>query len=142
MVRLAVILYQPHPPACASSVTFAESRLLRSGRCHESEVMAALRRELPRYRSSEVLPEAVLRDLIRKWHPDADRTPNGFYRNLSLVPRVNMFTGKVEGPSAAITTTASGAVPGQGTVAAAVSAAVTPPHEGLSGGDGGNKSAQ
>ncbi|EFJ42408.1 hypothetical protein VOLCADRAFT_97483 [Volvox carteri f. nagariensis] len=78
-------------------VTFAESRLVRSGRCHESDVAAAFRRELPRYRSREALPDAVLRDLIRTWHSDADRTPNGYYRNLSLSPRINAFTGKVEG---------------------------------------------
>ncbi|GLI65966.1 hypothetical protein VaNZ11_009650 [Volvox africanus] len=78
-------------------VGFAESRLVRSGRCHESDVAAALRRELPRYRAKEALSDGVLRDLIRNWHPNADRTPNGYYRNLSLAARVNAFTGKVEG---------------------------------------------
>ncbi|GIL79017.1 hypothetical protein Vretimale_75 [Volvox reticuliferus] len=92
-------------------VGFAESRLVRSGRCHESEVAAAFRREFPRYRSREALSDGVLRDLIRNWHPDADRTPNGYYRNLSLAARVNAFTGKVEGApaNAAVTPVATGA---------------------------------
>ncbi|GLC60058.1 hypothetical protein PLESTB_001568700 [Pleodorina starrii] len=106
-------------------VAFAESRLVRSGRCHESEVAAAFRREHARYRSREALPDAVLRDLIRNWHPDADRTPNGYYRNLSLTARVNAFTGKVEGGGVAAA------------AAAGAAAAVEPPPVEARGAGGG-----
>ncbi|KXZ51868.1 hypothetical protein GPECTOR_11g304 [Gonium pectorale] len=99
-------------------VAFADARLQRSGRCHESEVVAVFRREVPRYRSPEALSDAVLRDLIRNWHPDASRTPNGYYRNLSLSPRVNAFTGQLEGGSAA----AAPVGPGVGTEAPAAGA--------------------
>jgi hypothetical protein len=36
-------------------------------------------------------------DFIRNWHPGASRTPSGFYRNLSLKPRIDAFTGKSTG---------------------------------------------
>ncbi|GFR42698.1 hypothetical protein Agub_g3620, partial [Astrephomene gubernaculifera] len=69
-------------------VAFADARLQRSGRCHESEVATAFRRQQPAYRSPDTLPDPLLRSMIRNWHPGADRTPNGYYRNLSLVARV------------------------------------------------------
>lgn len=62
---------------------FANVRLQRAGRCHESEVFAAFRREHSRYRSPEALSDATLRDLVRNWHPGVERTPNGYYRNMS-----------------------------------------------------------
>lgn len=95
-----------------TAVAFANTRLVRSGRCHESEVAAAFRQAYGKYRSREALPDTVLRDLVRNWHPDADRTPNGYYRNLSLTARVNAFTGQVEGGSEA--SKAVGQAQGQG----------------------------
>ncbi len=106
-------------PQLPTAVTFAEVRLVRSGRCHESEVAAAFRREHARYRSKEALPDAVLRDLIRNWHPDADRTPNGYYRNMSLAARVNAFTGSVEGGSGAAAPVVAAAAAAAGEVPAA-----------------------
>lgn len=66
-----------------STVRFASARLQRSGRCHESEVLKALGRELPRYRS---LDSQTLRQLVRNWAPEADRSSQGFYKGLSLLP--------------------------------------------------------
>jgi hypothetical protein len=36
-------------------------RLQRAGRCHESEVFKAFRREVAKYRDPEVLPDTILR---------------------------------------------------------------------------------
>ncbi|KAK9836358.1 hypothetical protein WJX81_008368 [Elliptochloris bilobata] len=76
---------------------FAEERLQRSGRCHESELRAALGRALPRYRGAGGLPDTRLRELVRAWHAGADRTPSGYYRNLSMRQRVDPFTGEITG---------------------------------------------
>jgi len=53
---------------------FAARRLQRGGRCHESEVWAAFRREHARYRSVEVLSDATLRTMVVNWFPEAERT--------------------------------------------------------------------
>eukprot|EP00873_Tetraselmis_striata_P034627 jgi/Tetstr1/454891/TSEL_041755.t1 len=63
---------------------FAEDRLLRKGRCHESEVFSAFRKSFARYRDPSVVPDPVLRDMVRNWHPGAQRTGSGFYKNVSL----------------------------------------------------------
>ena len=83
----------PHPPPAFYLISFhaarlAEARLQRSGRCHESEVRAALGRSLPRYRSSATLSDAALRNMIRNWHPGADRTPQVFLPSLSVLPAI------------------------------------------------------
>ena len=62
---------------------FAERRLQRSGRCHESEIRAALGREFTRYRNPETLSDSALRDMIRNWHRGADRTATGW----AVLPR-------------------------------------------------------
>lgn len=79
---------------------FADVRLQRAGRCHESEVYAAFRREVARYRRPEALSDAVLRDMVRNWHPDVMRTRNGYFKNLSVKARVDAFTGEVTGYAA------------------------------------------
>ncbi|KAK9815335.1 hypothetical protein WJX72_001923 [[Myrmecia] bisecta] len=76
---------------------FANERLQRTGRCHESEVFKAFRREFAKYRTEEAVSEAILRDLVRNWHPEVDRTATGYYKNLSLRPRVDPFTGEMQG---------------------------------------------
>lgn len=73
----------PCPCPCLPAVRFASARLQRSGRCHESEILRALGRELPRYRS---LDSNTMRQLVRNWAPDADRSSQGFYKGVSLVP--------------------------------------------------------
>ena len=35
--------------------------------------------------------------MIRNWHPGAERTPKGYYKNLSVVLRVDPFTLEVKG---------------------------------------------
>jgi hypothetical protein len=70
---------------------------VRKGRCHESEVFAAFRRQHARYRQPDTMPDATLRDMVRNWHPDAERTRTGYLKNLSLRPRVDPFTGQVTG---------------------------------------------
>ena len=59
----------------------------------------ALSAQFPRYRSQDALTDATLRSLVRNWAPEVDRTPNGFYRGVSLRPRVNEFTGELGEPS-------------------------------------------
>lgn len=81
---------------------FAEARLRRSGRCHESEIRAALKGEVRRFGSTDSLSSAALRDMIRNWHPGADRTASGYYKNLSLQERVDPFTGEMTGSAAVV----------------------------------------
>jgi hypothetical protein len=68
-------------PAAAG---FAEARLQRSGRCHESEVFGAFRQRFGKYRSADVMPDSTLRDMVRNWHPTVERTRTGYLRNISL----------------------------------------------------------
>jgi hypothetical protein len=84
----------PCVPCLSVTARFADKRLQRSGRCHESEVFAAFRTSLPGYRSPDLLPDATLRSMVRNWHPGVERSANGYLKNLSLVPRVDPFTGK------------------------------------------------
>ena len=69
---------------------FAERRLQRSGRCHESEIRAALGREFTRYRSPDTLSDGALRDMIRNWHRGADRTATGW---ASRCPECSVLQG-------------------------------------------------
>lgn len=48
-------------------------------------------------RRPEVLSDEDLRSMVRNWHPDAERTPKGFYKNLSVIARVDPFTGEAVG---------------------------------------------
>lgn len=78
----------PHLPPTAThcpAARFADARLQRSGRCHESEILKALQREMPQFRREGALDGNTLRQLVRNWHPDADRSSNGFYKGISLV---------------------------------------------------------
>ncbi|PSC69498.1 hypothetical protein C2E20_7018 [Micractinium conductrix] len=76
---------------------FADARLQRGGRCHESEILRALGRELPRYRAERQLDSNTLRDLVRNWHRDADRTSNGYYKGISLAQAGGTGTGSSGG---------------------------------------------
>jgi len=51
--------------AVLAAARFAEGRLRRSGRCHESEIRAALKAEVRRFRSPDSLSSAALKDMIR-----------------------------------------------------------------------------
>jgi hypothetical protein len=35
--------------------------------------------------------------MVLKWHPRAQRTPTGYYKNVSLKPKADPFTGDVVG---------------------------------------------
>ncbi len=35
--------------------------------------------------------------MVRNWHPDVERTTKGFLKNLSVVSRVDAFTGEAVG---------------------------------------------
>jgi hypothetical protein len=112
----------PSSPAAG----WAATRLQRSGRCHESEVFGAYRRARPKYRGetgAEALPDALLRDLIRNYHPNLERTRTGYLKNLSLLPAVDAFG------------VASGAPPPARPVAAAGAGAAAAAQEG--GGEDG-----
>lgn len=78
--------------------TFAEEKLQRSGRCHETEVFRVFRRALPKYRDMEVLDDAVLRQMIKNWHPGVERTASGYYKGLSLAAVPAARRGSAVGP--------------------------------------------
>jgi hypothetical protein len=66
---------------------FASKRLSRSGRVHQTEISRAFRNAYPQYASEDVLEERDLRSLIANFAPAAERSPRGYYKNLSLVNR-------------------------------------------------------
>ena len=80
----------------ADFLTFAEETLERKGRCHSTEVARAFKRRFgSKYALSESrvdASDATARDLSEKdlytmilnWHPNAERTSNGYFKNLSL----------------------------------------------------------
>ena len=71
---------------------FAASRIRKSGRCHFVDISKAYKD----YRGPRgAITDEAIRRLIRKWAPAARRSPNGFYRQLSLVPRRRTKEGKV-----------------------------------------------
>jgi hypothetical protein len=72
--RPASTPHPPRPPPTPRAARFAERRLRRGGRCHESEIWTAFRREHARYRSADVLPDATLRTMVLNWFPEAERT--------------------------------------------------------------------
>ncbi|GAB0497562.1 hypothetical protein MMPV_008897 [Pyropia vietnamensis] len=96
--------------AYAAFAEWASRRLTRSGRCHISGLAAAFRAECPtvrvrRRRSSGArggegggmrgdeplvatrVTDSQLRRFVQRWAPQAVRSPNGFYRSLSLVDK-------------------------------------------------------
>lgn len=48
-------------------------------------------------RNPDTVPDTILRDMIRNWNREAARTRAGYYRNLSLKPYRDPFTGEVRG---------------------------------------------
>ena len=71
-------------------MTFAEERLKRGGRCHESEIQKAFKADNPSFAGQE----EYLRDMVSSWYPQAQRTPSGYYKNLSVLAKVDPVTGK------------------------------------------------
>ncbi|KAK9847275.1 hypothetical protein WJX84_011768 [Apatococcus fuscideae] len=70
---------------------WANERLQRSGQCHESEIFGSFRKQFARYRSPETLSDAALKDMVRNWHPNASRTANGYYKNVSVQAKVVQY---------------------------------------------------
>lgn len=70
-------------------MSFAEERLERGGRCHESEIRKAFKADHPSFAGNE----DYLRDMVSSWYPQAQRTPSGYYKNVSVVAKVDPFTG-------------------------------------------------
>ena len=80
----------------ADFLTFAEESLERRGRCHSTEVTRAFRRRFgnkyalreSRARAGDAtardLSEKDLYTMILNWHPTAERTSNGYFKNMSL----------------------------------------------------------
>lgn len=114
---------------CCAAAGFADKRLQRGGRCHESEIFSAFRRDFARYRSAEALPDTVLRDMVRNWYPDVERTRTGYYKNVSLRAYVDAFTGQQAGFTASTpglngnsTTTGSSALDNTSSVSSSLEA--------------------
>ena len=70
----------------ADFCAFADERLSRSGRVHQSEISKAFRTAYPEYKSENVLPESEFRTLVANYAVWAERSPRGYYKNLSLRP--------------------------------------------------------
>jgi len=69
--------------------SFADAALLRSGRCHETDVFREFRRRFGKYRTDDRLSDAVIRDMIKNWNPRVQRSRNGYYANLSVQSRIS-----------------------------------------------------
>lgn len=65
---------------------FADSRLTRSGRVHQSEISKAFRQAYPQYAREDVLAESDFRTLLANYAPWSERSGRGYYKNLSLRP--------------------------------------------------------
>ena len=63
---------------------FAQNRLSRSGRAHQTEISRAFRDAYPQYDES-VLDESEFRRSSPTAPPPRERSPRGYYKNLSLV---------------------------------------------------------
>ena len=77
---------------------FAEQQLQKGGRCHENEIRNAFERSNPSYRAEGTrIAQKYLRDMVSNWHRGAQRTSGGFYKNVSLQPTTDPFTGSAQG---------------------------------------------
>ena len=70
----------------ADFCAFADSRLTRSGRVHQSEISRAFRQAYPQYAREDVLAESDFRTLLANYAPWSERSGRGYYKNLSLRP--------------------------------------------------------
>jgi len=84
--------------AYAAFADWASRRLTTSGRCHISGLAKAFRAECPTVRVRRPgaegggmvgrrVSDGQLRRFVQRWAPKAVRSPNGFYRRLSLVEK-------------------------------------------------------
>ena len=68
----------------ADFVAFADESLERRGRCHGSEVSRAFRRKFGGAWGRDPALRAGPHTMILNWHPNVERTSNGYFKNLSL----------------------------------------------------------
>lgn len=98
---------------CLHAAVFANDKLQRSGRCHESEVFNAFRRSHARYRSADVLPDSALRDMVRNWQPGVERTRMGYLKNVSLRAQAPKTGDRAAAAAAAVGASTSSSTDGQ-----------------------------
>lgn len=78
-------------------VDFASRRLQYNGQCHESEIFGAFKTDKVKYRNQNQITEKMIRYMIKKWAPKAERTTYGFYKNISVRAQIDPFTGEWKG---------------------------------------------
>ena len=88
---------------------FANQRLQRDGRCHESEVFKAFRRDVPKYRAPDAVTDAQLRSFVRNWAPGGARSRTGYLRGVSVAARTDPFSGQLTGSTSAVQAAAAAA---------------------------------
>lgn len=76
-------LTQADQRAYSTFTQFAQRKLIANGRCHLIDIRNAIRED-PNARRISSLSDETLRKFIRTAFPAAKRSPNGFYRGLSI----------------------------------------------------------
>lgn len=94
---MLTLIYELDQVLCYAA-QFAERELQKGGRCHENEIRQAFERAHPDFRQPENrIEQQYLRDMVSNWFPAAKRTASGFYKNVSLQPKTDPFTGERSG---------------------------------------------
>jgi hypothetical protein len=78
------VIDEEENPAFQLFKAFAGRRLERRGRCHLMDVRAAIRSDPSVPFRLRRISDEQLRRFIRTWAPSAVRSPNGYYRELSI----------------------------------------------------------
>jgi len=94
--RLSVEEAQAAEDQAQEFAVWADCQLSRSGRCHVSEINSAFRTDPKngKWRSQEALPDRDIVEMIANWAPEATRSSSGYYKGVSVKPRVDPFTGR------------------------------------------------
>lgn len=71
--------------------SFADAALVPNGRCHETEIFSSFRRRFGKYRKQEQISDARLRQMLKNWWPKVERSPSGWYKNVSLPTREQLL---------------------------------------------------
>lgn len=72
---------------------FADEALVRSGRCHETEIFKNFRRRSGKYRTQEQLSDVRIRQMIKNWWPKVERSSSGWYKNISVATPEQLLSG-------------------------------------------------
>eukprot|EP00803_Ostreobium_quekettii_P010741 evm.model.scf_186.2 EVM.evm.TU.scf_186.2 scf_186:12967-16054(-) len=81
----------------AEFARIADERLQKNGQCHESEILSVLKVSNVKYRRQDYLSDKDFQRLMRRWAPKSERTTYGYYKNVSVKPFVDPFTGETKG---------------------------------------------